>query len=636
MFLITIIALAFPQTAPSQVKPVVSSTDPPDMATNVSALIESFSINFSKPMDTSCGVPATNGWPGGTSPRWSEDMKSVTYVRPTPVTPIAAGTTVTIYLNHPATPLDIMFRDTEGNLLDYYRFVFTIEGGQAGLNKIPANPERGFSWPYYLYIPPNVTSPGVIMVEPNNTGTVSDDPAVHDAAARSLAESQRYRADELGAPYLVPTFPRPATGATVYTHALDRGTIQTTVPGLERIDLQLLAMIRDARSHLSGKGISVDEKVFMAGASASGSFVSRFTMLHPEAVKAASIGCPGFGPIVPVSEWNGQKLPYPEGVADLEQLVGKEFDAEAFRAVPLQVWVGDEDYNVDPWWNPADPTVALIIAAFGGRHLYSRWPCYESAYFSATSLSQFVVFPGMGHAWAPWSYMKQFFERNRAAAQPPLPKPLQYKVYFPHVASFGSWETEIALVNTIAGGVAVHGQLQAFSAAGGDPLQAIDIGIPAGGRKEVTVGQFFQNPESIAYLVFLSDSGFVAGYTRFNQPGNRVSLPAAQGAQQGWFPKMERDGWTGIAFVNIDTQPASVTLTAIDENGNRIGEEHLEVNPGVKTVGMVDQVFHVDLTSARYFYFACDRKILSFSVSGSADGQMLDGLPSLGEYIRQR
>ena len=58
----------------------------------------------------------------------------------------------------------------------------------------------------------------------------------------------------------------------------------------------------------------------MAGVSASDSFVSRLVMLHPDMVKAASLGAPGFGPIVPVESWNGLSLPYPEGVADLEML----------------------------------------------------------------------------------------------------------------------------------------------------------------------------------------------------------------------------------------------------------------------------------------------------------------------------
>jgi hypothetical protein len=504
----------------------------------------------------------------------------------------------------------------------------------SGKIKVAADASKGFSWPYYLYTPANRKNPPVLMVEPNNTGTVSDDPAVHDAAASSLIDSKRGWSEDLGVPYLVPAFPRPAS---MYTHALDRTTIQTTAAGLVRIDLQLMKMVDDAKARLAANGINVDSKIFMAGASASGSFVSRFLMLHPEIIKAASIGCPGWGPAVPVGSFNGYTLAYPEGVSDLQTLVQQPFNADAFRSVPLQLWIGDEDYNVDPWWNLSDPTVALVNAAFGGRHVYQRWPRYEAAYSSVTSMAQFVVFPRMGHAWADWTYMKEFFERNRSSAQPPLPKPQLYKLYFPHVASDGHWETEIALLNTIANGMEVKGVLQAYEKGGGSPIDSIAVNIPPGGRKEITIGSTFRNPAAIAYLVYLSDSGFLAGYTRFNEPGNRVSLPVtAMGATEGWFPKMENDGWTGLAFVNSDSADATVDLRAFDEYGGELAKTRLPpVKPKEKVVGLTFQLFPgADLTRARYFSFTSDRILIGYSISRSEDGLKLDGLMALPRYLR--
>lgn len=99
---------------------------------------------------------------------------------------------------------------------------------------------------------------------------------------------------------------------------------------------------------------------------------------------------------------------------------------------------------------------------------------------------------------------------------------------------------------------------------------------------------------------------------------------------------METYGWTGIALANIDTQPANMTLTAIDDSRGKVTEDRVQVGPGVKTAGMVEKVFRSDPNRARYSYLACDRGILSFSVSGSDDGQMPDGLPLLCEHIRQR
>jgi hypothetical protein len=617
------------------VKPKVTLTEPANGASGVSRFTECITVTFDTAMNTSyCGIGTSANWQvggGGLSCSWSGDRKTMINCRRDPANnPLEYGTVVQALLMSP------WIVDAEGDFLDTYTFSFTVEVREGtGKTKVPADPSAGFSWPYYLYIPADVKLPAVLMVEPNNTGTVSDDAAVHDSAASNLIDSRKYQAEDLGVPYLVPTFPRPASDTSMYTHALDRKTIQSTTSGLVRIDLQLMKMIEDARSRLAAMGINIDSKVFMEGMSASGSFVSRFVILHPEIVKAASIGSPGWGPAVPVASFNGQNLPYPEGISDLQALIGQPFNETAFRSIPLQVWVGDADRNVDPWWNLSDSTVALVHAAFGGRHLYQRWPRYEAAYADVTSMAQFVVFPEIAHQWPDWSYISEFFQRNRSSAQTPLPKPLYYKYYFPHVASDGNWETEIALMNTIPGGVPVRGQLSAFGKNGGSPIETLSLEIPPGGRTEITVGKVFHSPEEIAYLTFLADSGFVTGYCRFDEPGNRVSLPIAPTAlTEGWFPKMETDGWTGLAFVNTDTSNAKVILTAYDESGTKVAENSLpQVKPGEKVVALVAQLFPAaNLSNARFFGFTSDKPLIGFSVSQSRDGLKLDGLMSSPRY----
>jgi len=236
---------------------------------------------------------------------------------------LLGGTNVTITLNPPGAP---NFQDISDNYLDTYVLSFSVAGtAPYQLLKIPADPANGFYWPYYLSIPQGITSQTVLLVEPNNSGFVDDDPESHDAAAEALALLRTPFAVELGTPLLVPTFPRPATYWPVYVHALDRDTLLTNLEGLQRVDLQLIAMIDDARERLTALGIPIGKKVFMNGFSASGSFVNRFTLLHPERVKAATAGSGGC-PMVPVSEWNGHTLRYPVGVSDLELLTGNPFN----------------------------------------------------------------------------------------------------------------------------------------------------------------------------------------------------------------------------------------------------------------------------------------------------------------------
>ena len=87
---------------------------------------------------------------------------------------------------------------------------------------------------------------------------------------------------------------------------------------LARLDLQLLAMVDDARASLGAEDVQTDERFLLQGYSASGMFANRFTALHPDRVMAVASGSPGGWPIAPAAEHQGERLPYPAGVADVE------------------------------------------------------------------------------------------------------------------------------------------------------------------------------------------------------------------------------------------------------------------------------------------------------------------------------
>jgi len=89
--------------------------------------------------------------------------------------------------------------------------------------RVEAQPGKGFLYPYYLYIPPELRSeknsgaPQTLLVLPNNTGQTNDDLAVHDASAKRLAEGRRKLAGELKVALLAPVFPRPKADGRIYT-----------------------------------------------------------------------------------------------------------------------------------------------------------------------------------------------------------------------------------------------------------------------------------------------------------------------------------------------------------------------------------------------------------------------------------
>ncbi len=272
------------------------------------------------------------------------------------------------------------------------------------LERISAASDRGFYADYFLYISPAAArtakqaSPVTILVQPNNSGTNSDDPAVHQSDAWWTTFGRKPVADELGVILMVPAFVRPGEDWHIYTHALDRDTLTTPRQDLARLDLQLIAMIDDARKRLAARGIATQEKFLIQGFSASGMFANRFTALHPKRVLAAASGSPGGWPIAPLAEFAGEPLPYPAGIADLAALVGRPFDAAAFAQVPQLVYMGSLDDNDsldfgDGW----DKEPAALVDQHFGADPQARWSKSQELYRAVGPSTQFLLVEGIGH-----------------------------------------------------------------------------------------------------------------------------------------------------------------------------------------------------------------------------------------------
>jgi predicted esterase len=274
--------------------------------------------------------------------------------------------------------------------------------------RVAANQSRGFSYPYYLYIPPELRTADAkrqthtLLVLPNNTGKISDDFAVHEADVRKRMAQVPAIASLLKVAVLMPVFPRPETDWKIYTQALDRDSMVTEKKEYRRFDLQLVAMIDDARGRLAGQKLKFDRRVLINGFSAQGMFANRFTFLHPDRVKAAVIGSPGGWPIAPVARYKDKDLRYPIGVADFRQVSGKRMNLRKLRRVPLFIFVGDQDDNDSVVFGDSydDEDRDLILPLFGQKPV-DRWETIRSLYQQAGLDAEFRLYPGVAHTVTP-------------------------------------------------------------------------------------------------------------------------------------------------------------------------------------------------------------------------------------------
>jgi len=255
----------------------------------------------------------------------------------------------------------------------------------------------GFRSPYYLYVPRKVSAPVHILVAPNNTGKPDDDVQVHHRAALLRVLKYKAVADELGTPMLIPAFPREQANWRVYTHALDRDSLTTALPDLQRPDLQLIAMVDDAQHRLRQRYSEVHPHVLIMGFSASAMFANRFSLLHPERVLATAAGSPGGWPLAPQIEWQGKKLRYPVGVADLHELTGADFRAAEFRRVAQFLYVGDKDDNDSVVFEDGyDREDRDTVESLFGKDLNRRWEAAQKTYEGMVG-TRFRTYPGAAH-----------------------------------------------------------------------------------------------------------------------------------------------------------------------------------------------------------------------------------------------
>ncbi|PID73497.1 MAG: hypothetical protein CSB33_03620 [Desulfobacterales bacterium] len=202
-------------------------------------------------------------------------------------------------------------------------------------------------------------------------------------------------------------------------------------------------------------------------------------------------------------------------------------------------------------------------------------------------------------------------------------------LYFPHMAADGEWWTGIVAYNP--SGMMEMITITPFRQDGTVlAAEAISLVLMPAERYTAAFSSLGLPPDT-AWL-WIRSSEPVSGFELFGTyDGTRLAgyTGVDIAGTEGVFPKLEKDGWTGIAFVNIGGDTAVIRLTAHDDGGRSIAARELRVSPNEKRMGTAEEMFSgSNIAAAAYVHYSSDQKLVAFQLNGSSDGMMLDGQPA--------
>ena len=137
-------------------------------------------------------------------------------------------------------------------------------------------------------------------------------------------------------------------------------------------------------------------------------------------------------------------------------------------------------------------------------------------------------------------------------------------LYFPHIAVGINWQSDICVINT-SGQKNVIGFLDPYDNDGKRVSQSISINLGPHARQEFPIANVFSNPGSIGYIILVTASEDVCGYTKFFTPGKwRAAVPAVSRVNTGqiYIPHIASNvnWWTGISLLNTTSEQKIATI----------------------------------------------------------------------------
>ena len=202
------------------------------------------------------------------------------------------------------------------------------------------------------------------------------------------------------------------------------------------------------------------------------------------------------------------------------------------------------------------------------------------------------------------------------------------EIYFPHIADDQQWWTGIVVYNPLNAESVLT--ISPFTT-NGSPLPVQTTTLLPYARYRGTISTLDLAPET-AWIKLENASG-VSGFELFGTSDNQRLAGYSGvgiGGSNGILANLEKNGWTGIALVNIETTPTTVRLKAYNDSGETIATGSIVLRAYEKKVQIAADFFTTSIAGATYFTYSTDGdKLVAFQLNNSHDNTMLDALPAI-------
>ena len=308
-------------------------------------------------------------------------------------------------------------------------------GTEPGVQKIEADPDAGFHSPYFLYTPTVSHVEGSLNDSQERPLVVTTHPwgdfeeRVEGASGPDSGITGEI-ADAMNCPVL--SVPLTLTDGFLGLEPQEltlAPEIEIDDARRERVDLQLIAMIEDAKSRLNNGVYTIADGTHYDGGSSAADFIENIAPLHPEHINAISSGANGYV-FLPFEELTDDipvhgdpdrtTIPWPIGAGNLQELTGEEFNKEAWMDIEQFKWIGGEDQDPDDPDNythkrfrPVYGEIGEVVEEiFGTLQVDDRFETSREIYNHLDVPATFRKFEGQPHS-PDWEYRVEAVEFHK-------------------------------------------------------------------------------------------------------------------------------------------------------------------------------------------------------------------------------